>query len=94
MSPQEMADHFVERLNEMVAADPNVIHRLVEHRIPCNDALAAHPTVQVVPGNEVGLLGVLNGLIGVDADGWGYLAANFDDTGKLTGFVRTPPRKP
>lgn len=92
MTPQEMADHFVVRLNEMVEQDRRVMHELIEHRVSCNDSLATHPTVQVA-GNKVGLLGVLNGLIGVDQDGWGYLAADFDDSGKLVRFLRTPPRK-
>lgn len=59
---------------------------LVESRVPCNDALADHPTVQVGegPGGRpvVGLLGILNGLV---SDG--LLCAVYDDeSGKLLSF--------
>ena len=85
-------------LNEMVAMDPEAAHALVEQRVPCNKALQGHPTIQVqVDGTKakVGLLGVLNGLFGADEEGWGPIAACFDDdTGKLTGFGPSKAFKP
>lgn len=82
-------------LNRIHAADPTVLPQLIAYRVPCNEALADDPTVQVgeIPdsdGWQVGFLGVLNGIFGVDANTWGYIAANFTDAdGELTEFIRT-----
>jgi len=76
-------------LNEAVKLDPVAMHALVEARVPCNKALADHPTIQVSAYDEltgeptpnwfkVGILGILNGLFGTDSAGWGYITANFD----------------
>ncbi len=86
----ELATRLITLLNEALALDPKAIEALVETRVPCNDALADHPTIQVSvePGSDakVGLLGILNGLCGTDASGWGPLAAEFDDSGNLSKF--------
>ena len=95
----QYADQMIRFLNELVEIDGEAIHQLIEHRVPCNQGMLDHPTVQVAanegadPG-KVGLLGVLNGFIGKDTDGWGFICAMFDDDGKLLKFARTPPRKP
>lgn len=60
-------------LNELFELDPCALHCLQAHRVPCNRALADHPTVQVM-ANEVipvtkarpdnfivGVLGLING---------------------------------
>ena len=65
-----MADpvtHAIDALNEALERDAEAITRLVNTRVECNDALAAHPTVQVgVYGgvNKVGVLGLLNAALG------------------------------
>lgn len=89
------ADEAIELLNGIHAADPTVLQALIAHRVPCNEALVKHPTVQVGPsasgGWEVGLLGILNGLFGICPDGYGRIAAILKD-GKLMGFgVWVPP---
>jgi len=94
----DLADRIITVLNECVALDREALHKLIETRVPCNRALADHPTVQVSSGapgefSTVGLLGILNGIVGVDSDGWGFIAASFDEEGKLVKFLRTPPRK-
>jgi len=93
-----LADRIIDALNDFVASDREALHKLVETRVPCNQALADHPTVQVFGSAlgeppTVGLLGILNGIVGVDSDGWGFIAASFDDQGQLVKFMRTPPRK-
>ena len=91
-----LIDRAIEVLNEMTMADREAVQLLVETRVPCNDALADHPTVQVHSDHgrhSVGLLGVINGLLGADDDGWGYVCAKFDDNMQLIEFKRTPPRK-
>lgn len=90
-------DDAITYLNELVKLDPKAMNALVETRHPCNQALADHPTAQVATSNgglaSVGLLGILNGLFGVDEDGWGPITANFDNDGALTNFTKTEPRK-
>jgi hypothetical protein len=96
-----LADTIIERLNRLLE-DPYVradIETLIETRVPCSKATLDHPTIQAVVVEEngtptIGLLGLLNGLVGVDPRlvgprrGWGYIAANFDDDMKLTNFQR------
>jgi hypothetical protein len=60
---------FVRILNEAYEADPAALHTLICYRVPCNQALADHPTVQVASEPfakteyfSVGLLGVINGI--------------------------------
>jgi hypothetical protein len=69
----------IDVLNQAVALDKDAVEALVEHRVPCNSYLADHPTIQVTQDHKIGLLGILNGLFGADADGWGAIAAVFGD---------------
>ncbi len=65
-------------LNGIHELDPTVLPALIEYRVPCNQELAEHPTVQVGVkdgGWEVGILGILNGLFGTMKDGHGYITA-------------------
>ena len=89
-------DDAIDRLNKMLEADPVAISALVETRVPCNQEMADHPTVQVTDeglqgGYKLGILGVLNGLFGVDQDGWGPIAAQYeqDDLSTVIGFTRS-----
>jgi hypothetical protein len=68
---------------------------LIAQRVPCNSALADHPTAQVAEHEgqvKIGLLGVLNALFGTLDDkagkyaGWGIIAAEYDDDGMLVKF--------
>lgn len=90
----------VDFLNSLMAIDKEAIARLLWNRVPCNQALADHPTVQVVSEvttkgktTTVGLLGILNGLFGVDKDGYGPITAHFDAAGTLERFGLTPANK-
>ena len=73
-------DEVVEILNSVLAADRVVAEMLVEARVPCN-ALIDHPTIQVLLEDgaptkaRVGLLGILNGVFGVDGEGHGPIHA-------------------
>jgi len=92
MNKLQLAQYIVDQLNEIYSHDPEALHALCESRVPCNEALRKHPTVQVLVeggGTEsrVGLLGILNGIVGIQDDGWGYISAIYDeDTMKLQGF--------
>lgn len=96
-------DDVVTLLNEALGLDREAIDTLVGTRVLCNSALASHPTIQVMGSQmtggpqpyRVGLLGVLNGLFGIDDKGFGPIAAVFDDPPDpsddkiLTRFQRT-----
>jgi hypothetical protein len=97
MTDSELADLVIARLNEIHSHDPEALKALISSRVPCNEALANHPSVQVGIHDgvtKVGLLGIINGIVGTipegEKAGWGYVAAVFDDDEKtLTGFRRT-----
>lgn len=85
-------DETIKFLNSLLQLDSAAITDLLETRVSCSRELADHPTVQVtdygIDTPKVGLLGVLNGLFGVDAQGWGPIAAVFDDEATLIRFER------
>lgn len=91
-------NYVINYLNELVKIDRNAMEKLIDSRVLCNIELSEHPAVQVAEFEEngevkltVGLLGILNGLIGVHEEtGWGYLAAEYDDNGILQKFCQTP----
>lgn len=75
-------DNAIKLLNEFYKIDPNAMDALVKARVPCNDDLANHPTVQVGVkpdgGYQVGILGILNGLFGTDDRDIGFIAGDFE----------------
>lgn len=80
-------DEVVQFLNEVTEIDQSAMTALLETRVPCNQALADHPTVQVQARNDqnsVGFLGLLNGLFGVFDEGhhkdWGDIVAVYSGT--------------
>ncbi len=85
MTTQQIVDLF----NELHGLDPDFLLPLIETRLPCNQAIADHPTV-VVDGDDVGgpwrvgLLGILEGIAGIDGQLIGMLVD--ENTKKLTGF--------
>lgn len=84
-------------LNEVVEKDPEAANSLFGHRVECNKKIADHPTIQVSmypPDNtpKIGIIGILNGMFGIQKDGFGALAAEVDDNGKIIQFVETPDR--
>lgn len=83
---------LAEFLNELLKADEDALNGLIDHRVPCSDALVEHPTVQVaVPPHHfapsvptVGLVGILNGFVGRIQPG-AVLVAHYDG-GRLVRF--------
>jgi len=90
-------DEVVGFLNSLIRLDAKAMKGLVESRVPCNEHLSAHETVQVLRTEngtlEVGVLGLLNGLIGIHDSGWGYLSVELDEYGNLLRFLQTPKTK-
>lgn len=83
----------MELLNSALAADPEAMRELLAARVPHNNALAEHPTIQCgmdgpIPG--VGLLGIINGMFGVDDRSWGAIAAvpETDASSRIIRFER------
>lgn len=77
-------EHAVDILNQALKLDPKAMTKLVQNRVHCNSDLAKHETIQVGNYHEpgvytVGLLGILNGLFGIDEDGYGAIYANISD---------------
>jgi len=88
-------EHAVKVLQRAFEADPDAISKLVRNRVKCNCALSKDPSIQVAPtgsdgilgGWHVGLLGIINGIFGVDEESWGAIAAKYcDETNTLLGF--------
>jgi hypothetical protein len=75
-------------LNELTVIDPHAMYALISARVPCNQVLGDHPTVQASGRDgkcEVGFLGVLNGLFGTYEEdplkGWGAIMWDGRDDG-------------
>jgi hypothetical protein len=92
----DFVDHMLSVLNRATVADRDAIAALIEARVPCNQALADDPTIQVgscrEPGTyTVGLLGILSGIAGAHPDGFSQIAAVFEVVcpkhGKADGVV-------
>lgn len=83
-------EKVLECLNEAFKNDPDAVHALICNRVPCNQKLADHPTVQVGQNPciengtwTVGMLGFINGILG--AIEIPLVAAKWED-GRLIGF--------
>jgi hypothetical protein len=65
-------------LNRLLAKDPSALTELCSYRVPCSAQLADDSGVQVLEdemGTLVGMLGIINALLGSKPDGTGKLAA-------------------
>lgn len=83
-------DKAIEVLNELHTADPSVMNTLVSYRVPCNDDVADHDTIQVgvtPDGYVVGILGIINGIFGINEYDSGYIVANTEN-GAIINFER------
>ena len=55
-------------LNRALKADQGAMNALMCARVQCNEELANDQTIQVSASNGVGVLGLLNGFFGADAE--------------------------
>lgn len=94
-------DDIIKYLNYLIVLDEKCITNLIDTRVPCNDAITNHQTVQVgaasdfsvgADGYVVGLLGILNGYFGAyldgSAKGKGAISAWREPDGRITAFTR------
>jgi len=83
-------EQAVEVLNRAHKADPVAMHNLINNRVLCSEELTEDPTIQVgqiTPGlAEVGMLGIINGIFGVNDENIGFIAAETTVDGMLLGF--------
>jgi len=86
-------EDIVKLLNELLEMSPKITNKIILKRFSCNKKLTKHPTIQVTSKEvgkgpfKVGLLGILNGIVGIDENGWGCIVAEIDDTtGKINKF--------
>lgn len=89
------AQNAIALLNEASKLDPAAIRALIEHRVPCNCHLADHPTIEVGCTEDgdprVGMIGLINGLFGLDANTRGPVLTNIpDDPTKPVTFLLNP----
>jgi hypothetical protein len=110
MPVRDDTDDLIAFLNSLVEIDQYAMAELLCIRVPCNQTLADHPTVQVAAGGErsrvtfiapgtfrVGMLGVLNGFYGTIDDGpcRGWgPIAAVYDKGRLLRFERSETAVP
>lgn len=96
-------DDAIELLNSAVEADDEAIRELCfDKRVNCNEELSTHPTIQahcydedgnVLDNCSVGVLGIINGLFGIDENGWGVIGAVLDDKRNIVEFTRLDKQK-
>ena len=96
---RQLAERIVALMNELRSLDADALQGLIDHRVRCNRELADHPAVPCGTRSDgaftVGLLGILNGLCGVDHTGHGCIAARYAGDPKnlaLIEFVLLPER--
>jgi len=64
-----IVQRIIDITNEAIAADPSAMRAMFENRIPCNQRLSDHDSIQVMKeseavGNTVGVFGLLSGIAG------------------------------
>lgn len=87
---EELIKKVISFLNSLLVIDRKAIETLLNVKVLCNKQLGEHETVQTYNlGNGdycVGLLGLLNGLFGLDKWNRGPIIAVFDNCNNLIGF--------
>jgi len=76
-------------LNRLLKTDRLAIETLFNIRVLCNDRMAKHPTVQVGKFSQkyaVGIIGIVNGMFGVDSNKWGCIAMDLNKSNKIKKF--------
>lgn len=70
-------DVAIEVLNRALTEDRNAINAMFNASFPCSQGLADDETIQVIGGEQpcVRMLGIINGLFGIDERGFGHIAA-------------------
>ncbi|SDH08469.1 hypothetical protein [Roseospirillum parvum] len=93
----DAARRALDILNQALERDPEAITALVNLRVPCNEKLARHATIQTYlldDSPRLGPLGLINGVLGLGRGGLGAEGEVDPRTGRLLRirrFVLTLP---
>lgn len=91
--PSADVDRAIRILNEALVHEPEAIRKLFTIRAELRtNKLHHHPTIQVTR-DDLSVLGLINGIFGVDEDHWGHITAVWDTNGELVRFERTKAAK-
>jgi hypothetical protein len=101
MNKVELADFFIERLNHLVSMDSRALTDLATYRVPINNLVKAHPSIQLLRIKKgvyrLGTIGLINSIIGSIDDGpfkgQGYVSAVYDGD-NIIKFERTDLKPP
>lgn len=91
---KKILDRSIEVLNRMLQSDPDATNKLFKHRVTCNTAISEDSDIQVGIYDyeqntfKVGIMGVINGIIGSGSDGWGGLCMMPDEDENIVKFLK------
>jgi hypothetical protein len=94
-----VTDELIEFLNSALALDRVFMTEMVERRLPCNEGIANHPSIQIQDTRTgadtycCGFLGLINGFCGVASTGWGPIAAIYKDDQPYRQILKFVRRK-
>lgn len=88
----------IDFLNSILKIDKAALNKLIFNRVPCNQELGEHETVQTLSDDNsnysVGLLGLLNGMCGKDENGWGFIVAEVNENdNEIERFIHLKDKK-
>ena len=89
MKTQVNIQEVIEYLNALLIVDRLAIETFFNIRVLCNDKMAKHPTVQVgklANRHVFGIIGILNGLFGVNEKGWGCFGVDLNEDNSIKCF--------
>jgi hypothetical protein len=95
---EDLLEPVLNFFNNLATADNEALKSLILTRVSVNDKIANHPELIVLAkadsnGRPVdpkfGLLGVLNGIVGLLEDGWGRIGVEMDEDDKFYSFIDT-----
>ena len=90
---EDLARKICNFMNELLELDSKAVLDLCNNRVPCNQDVADHGTVQVIVSKtnkyKVGLIGILNGICGIYKDGWGPICVLYHKNGSVIRFGLT-----
>lgn len=88
--PDLLSHRVCLKLNELLEADPDAFHALIENRVPVNDTLADKPDIVVLQtqaGLRMGCLGLMNVLMSETTNDRIVAVYSDEPPNKLTGFM-------
>ena len=99
IQPRIDPDFVISYLNTLLELDNDCMQELFSTRVGCNSDIEQNSEAVVIitfdsngyKFRQLGLIGIINGLIGLDKDDCGYIAAEVGcSSNKILKFVRTP----